>query len=137
MPDAPARLAHTFFTAHRRRFHKPQTSDCGELFQQWVALMSLHFKSLDSQHLLTVGSEGGDAVGGWAGVGKKGGRQALFFLVPPCQRCLLAALPQGSGGHGTHSGSSTPAPPPRVRGQQRAGAGAGMQRVAESPSTPS
>ena len=36
-----------------------QTPECTDLFHQWVLDMATHFKSLDQQHLLTVGSEGG------------------------------------------------------------------------------
>lgn len=35
-----------------------QTPECTDLFQKWVLDMATHFKSLDQQHLLTVGSEG-------------------------------------------------------------------------------
>ncbi len=36
----------------------PQTPECTDVFQKWVLDMATHFKSLDQQHLLTVGSEG-------------------------------------------------------------------------------
>lgn len=78
-----------------------QTPECVDLFQEWVLDMATHFKSLDQQHLLTVGSEGARrwplpvwplrCLGTPCSAGQ-GGRvlSARARAAPGCGRCLVA-----------------------------------------------
>ncbi|PRW56573.1 mannan endo-1,4-beta-mannosidase 2-like [Chlorella sorokiniana] len=54
--DDPAIMA--FNLINEPRCSAYETPECTDLFQKWVLDMATHFKSLDQQHLLTVGSEG-------------------------------------------------------------------------------